>query len=388
MKTYELDRILSRILETHPDLSDINFTPGKPPQVERDGVLCSVCEDFFTTELSPYHTDLLALSLIGRHQSLAETLIRDGACDLSYQLGEKARFRVNIFSSSGHYSIVLRKLTTQIPTISELELPEPFYRMAEEKNGIIFFTGATGMGKTTSLATILNEINQNRSLHIVTLEDPIEYLHPQIQSTFNQRELGLDFSDFAGGLRSALRQAPKVILVGEMRDRETVEIGLSAAETGHLVLTSLHTVDAGQTINRILGMFERAEERMIRIRLAETVRWIVSQRLLPRVAGGRVPAFEILATNLRIQDTIIHGESQGKTFNEIIQAGKSQGMVTFDDSILQLHQAGLIDENTAMGYASRKDVVGRGLDRDRVRRGEATSSIDALELDEGYEERK
>ncbi|MCG8565579.1 MAG: PilT/PilU family type 4a pilus ATPase [Desulfobacterales bacterium] len=384
MKNYQLDRILSRILKKHSNLSDINFTPGKPPQVESDGILTPVCREFFTEELTPFHTDVLALSLIGHRQALADTLLREGACDLSYQLGEKARFRVNIFSSSGHYSLVLRRLTTRIPSISGLQLPDPFLEMAEEKNGIMFFTGATGMGKTTSLAAILDQINNTRSVHIVTLEDPIEYLHPQIESTFNQRELGQDFQDFAGGLRSALRQAPKVILVGEMRDRETVEIGLSAAETGHLVLTSLHTVDAGQTINRILGMFEPAEERMIRLRLAETIRWIVSQRLLPRRDGGRVPAFEIMATNLRVRDSIVNGESEGKTFQDIILAGKSQGMITFDESILGLNEVGIIDEATAMGYASRRDVVGRGLDQARSRRGEKTSSIDALEIDHGY----
>ena len=253
-----------------------------------------------------------------------------------------------------------------------------------KKNGIMFFTGATGMGKTTSLAAILDKINETRSGHIITLEDPIEYMHPHKNSTFNQRELGLDFDSFAGGLRSALRQAPKVILVGEMRDRETVEIGLSAAETGHLVLTSLHTVDAGQTINRILGMFEPAEERMIRLRLAETVRWVVSQRLLPRKGGGRVPAFEIISTNLRVRDTIINGESEGKTFYDIIKSGATQGMITFDDSILDLHGSGLIDEDTAIGYASRKDVVGRGLDQAKSRRGEPTSSIDILEIDRTY----
>jgi twitching motility protein PilT len=221
-------------------------------------------------------------------------------------------------------------------------------------------------------------------VHVITLEDPIEYQHPQKQSTFNQRELGMDFDTFASGLRAALRQAPKVILVGEMRDRETVEIGLSAAETGHLVLSTLHTVDAGQTINRILGMFSTQEEKQIRVRLADTLRWVVAQRLLPKTGGGRVAAFEIMASNLRVRDSILNGESEGKTFNEIIMAGKHQGMVTFDEYIVTLFREGKIDESVAMAYASRKDMVGRGLDSIKSARGESTTQIDSLEIDRSY----
>ncbi len=256
--------------------------------------------------------------------------------------------------------------------------------MATEKNGIILVTGATGSGKSTSLAAVLNEINEHQAVHIVTLEDPVEYQHSHKRSTFNQREMGSDFDTFPSGLRAALRQAPKVILVGEMRDRETVEIGLSAAETGHLVLTTLHTVDAGQTINRILGMFNTDEENQIRIRLADTLRWVVCQRLLPRIGGGRVAAFEIMGTNLRVKDTILHGESEGKTFYEIIQTGKAFGMTTFDDFIVQLYERGSISEETAMAYASRKGLVGRGIDSVKAGRGEATTDIERLEVDQQY----
>lgn len=303
---------------------------------------------------------------------------------MSYQLSTKARFRVNIFSRSGKYAIVLRKLETTIPTIEQLNLPASFHKMAEEKNGIIFVTGATGSGKSTSLAALLDKINATKAVHVITLEDPIEYQHTQKRSTFNQRELGMDFDTFASGLRAALRQAPKVILVGEMRDRETVEIGLSAAETGHLVVSTLHTVDAGQTINRLLGMFSTEEETQVRIRLADTVRWVVAQRLLPKVGGGRVAAFEIMATNLRVKDSILNGESEGKTFNDIIVAGKPQGMISFDEFIVNLYEEGKIDENTAMAYASRKDIVGRGLDRIKSARGESTSGIQSLEIDRSY----
>ncbi|EMS79834.1 type IV pilus twitching motility protein PilT [Desulfotignum phosphitoxidans] len=384
MKKQQVDQILSRMLTAHPNVSDLNLTPGKPLQVESSGKLTRVQMDPDFERLTPFQTEIIALNLIHNDRKLTETLLREGSCDLSYQLGTQARFRVNIFSRSGKYAIVLRKLETQIPTIEDLNLPAPFFKMSEEKNGIIFVTGGTGSGKSTSLAALLDRINDTQAVHVITLEDPIEYQHPQKQSTFNQRELGMDFDTFASGLRAALRQAPKVILVGEMRDRETVEIGLSAAETGHLVLSTLHTVDAGQTINRILGMFSSQEEKQIRVRLADTVRWVVAQRLLPKTGGGRVAAFEIMASNLRVRDTILNGESEGKTYNEIIMAGKPQGMVTFDEYIVSLFREGKIDESVAMAYASRKDMVGRGLDSIKSARGESTTQIDSLEIDRGY----
>jgi twitching motility protein PilT len=385
MKKQQLDHILSKMLEADKNVSDLNFTPGKPLQVESSGELIPVKMEPDFNLLTPFQTEIIALNLINNNRKLTETLIREGSCDLSYQLGNKARFRVNIFSRSGKYSIVLRKLETKIPTIDSLGLPKAFHTMAGVRNGIIFVTGATGSGKSTSLAALLDEINDSKSVHVITLEDPIEYQHTQKRSTFNQRELGIDFDTFANGLRAALRQAPKVILVGEMRDRETVEIGLSAAETGHLVLSTLHTVDAGQTINRILGMFSTDEEKQIRIRLADSVRYVVSQRLLPKVGGGRVAAFEIMATNLRVKDSILNGESEGKTFNDIITAGKAQEMVSFDEYIISLYEEGNITEETASSYASRKDIVGRGLDSIKSARGQTTSQIDTLEIDHGYQ---
>ena len=384
MKKQQIDHILSKMLESHDNVSDLNLTPGKPLQVESSGELVPVKIQPDYKILTAFQTEVFALNLINNDRKLTETLLREGSCDLSYQLGTKARFRVNIFSRSGKFSIVLRRLETTIPTIEGLNLPKSFLPMAEEKNGIIFVTGATGSGKSTSLAALLDRINETKSVHVITLEDPIEYQHSQKKSTFNQRELGMDFDAFSSGLRAALRQAPKVILVGEMRDRETVEIGLSAAETGHLVLTTLHTVDAGQTINRVLGMFSTEEEKQIRIRLADTVRWIVSQRLLPKVGGGRVAAFEIMASNLRVKDSILNGESEGKTFNDIITAGKAQGMIAFDEFIVSLYEEGNIDEATAMAYASRKDIVGRGLDSIKSARGQSTTRIDSLEIDRSY----
>ncbi len=388
MKKQQIDHILSKMLDSHDNVSDLNITPGKPLQVESSGELVAVDMEPGFKVLTPFQTEIFALNLINNNRKLTETLIREGSCDLSYQLGGKARFRVNIFSRSGKYSIVLRKLETKIPTIEELNLPKAFHTMAEEKNGIIFVTGGTGSGKSTSLAALLDKINEKKSVHVITLEDPIEYQHSQKKSTFNQRELGADFDTFPTGLRAALRQAPKVILVGEMRDRETVEIGLSAAETGHLVVSTLHTIDAGQTINRVLGMFHMEEEKQIRIRLADTIRWVVAQRLLPKIGGGRVAAFEIMGSNLRVKDSILNGESEGKTFNEIISAGKAQGMVTFDEYILSLYEKGNISEDIASSYASRKDIVGRGLDVIKSARGETTTNINSLEIDHGYKGRE
>ncbi|MEA1946787.1 MAG: PilT/PilU family type 4a pilus ATPase [Thermodesulfobacteriota bacterium] len=384
MKKQEIDHILSRMLDAYDNVSDLNITVGKPFQVETAGELAIVDMNPPFDEITPFQAEIFALNLLNQNRRLTENLLLEGSCDSSYELPGKARFRVNVFSQRGNYSIVLRKLATKIPTCQELGIPESFLKMAEEKNGFILVTGATGTGKTTSLAAVLNEINDVRSVHVVTLEDPVEYDHPHKMATFNQREMGEDFDSFAHGLRAALRQAPKVILVGEMRDRETVEIGLSAAETGHLVLSTLHTVDAGQTMNRILGMFPVEEENQIRIRLADAIRWIVCQRLLPKVGGGRIAAFEIMSTNLRVKDLILHGESEGKTYYDVIHDGKAFGMTTFDDYIIGLYEKGLITEETAMAYASRKGILGRGIDSIKSSRGEATTDIKDLKVDHGY----
>ncbi len=386
MKKAETDFILTTMLESHGNVSDLNFTAEKPLQVETSGVLTSVEMDPDIGKLTPYQTEMFALNLVGSDRRLCETLVREGSCDSSYYLTGKARFRVNIFSQRSCYSIVMRRLSTSIPSIKHLNLPDVFYKVAKELNGIVLVTGATGSGKSTTLAALLNEVNESKSVHVVTLEDPVEFMHPQKKATFNQRELGADFNAFSSGLRAALRQAPKIILVGEMRDRETVEIGLSAAETGHLVMSTLHTVDAGQTINRILGMFSKEEEAQIRIRLADTVRWIVGQRLLPKVGGGRVAALEIMGSNLRISDSILHGESEGKTYYDIITASKTFGMQTFDQAILDLFKEGKVSEETALSYCSRKGIVGRGMDTIKSARGEKTTDIDELSMDGEYGE--
>ena len=384
MRKQQIDYILTTMLESFENVSDLNITVDKPFQVESSGELIPVSLNPPISRLTPFQTEIVALNLINGDRRLTSALITEGSCDSSYELAGRARFRVNIFSQKSCYSTVMRQLASRVPTIEELGLPRAFFKMTEEKNGIVLLSGATGTGKTTSLAAVLNEINEKRAVHVVTLEDPVEYVHSQKKATFNQRELGVDFASFASGLRAALRQAPKVILVGEMRDRETVEIALSAAETGHLVLSTVHTIDAGQAINRIIGMFSEKEERQIRIRLADTIRWIACQRLLPKTGGERVAAFEIMGTNLRVQESIIHGEAEGKTFYEIIQGGQPFGMMTFDQCIPDLFKKGLITEQTALSYASRKSVVGRAVDSIKAARGEKTTSIEDLAIDRAY----
>jgi twitching motility protein PilT len=380
MRRHELDYILSRMLDYEHEVSDLNFTVDKPLQVESFGELVPVEVDPPIERLTPFQTELVALNLIGGNRRLTEDLLRTGSCDASYSLSDTARFRVNIFSQRGNNSIVLRKLNTEIPTLENLGMPGIFLEAAKEKTGLVLVTGATGSGKTTTLAAILNEINENRSVHVITLEDPVEYVHPQKRATFNQRELGIDFDTFSNGLRAALRQAPKVILVGEMRDRQTVEIGLTAAETGHLVLASLHTIDAGQTINRIVGMFETEEHDQVRVRLADTLRWVISQRLVPRVGGGRAALLEIMGSNLRTKESIQIGESEGKTFYEIIEASHTFGWRTFDHSVLEAYEDGLITEETAMLHCTKRGSVSRGIDNVKKRRGEAITDVNNLRM--------
>ena len=384
MRKAEIDDLLTAMLDSHDNVSDLNLTVDRPMQVESSGQLVGVAVDPSIESLTPFQTEIFALNLINGDRRLSQIFVTQGSCDCSYFLAGRARFRVNIFQQRGNLSIVCRKLETTIPTLEDLKLPDAFRKMLDEKNGMILVTGATGSGKSTSLAALLNEINATRSIHIVTLEDPVEFVHPNRKATFNQRELGTDFDEFSSGLRAALRQAPKIILVGEMRDRETVELGLKASETGHLVLSTLHTVSAGQTVNRIVGMFDQEEEKQIRQRLADTLRWVVGQRLLPKIGGGRVAVHDILANTIRSRESILNGESEGKTFYEIQEGGETYGMQTFDQAIIRAFEAGLITEETAVIYATRKAVVQRGTDVIKQKRGEKTTDIEGLRLDVDY----
>jgi len=368
------------MLASQKEVSDLLFTVDRPLQVESYGELKPVAIDPPIEKLTPFQMETLALNIIGDNLQLVEHLLKNGSCDSAYALTDKARFRVNIFSQRGNYSAVLRQLTTKIPTLEKLNLPEIFKELPKEKTGLILVTGATGSGKSTTLAAVLNEINEAKSVHVVTLEDPVEFVHPHKKATFNQREQGIDFNSFANGLRAALRQAPKVILVGEMRDQETVKIALSAAETGHLVLSTLHTVNAGETINRILGMFEATDQEQIRIRLADSLRWIVSQRLSPKIGGGRHALLEIMGNSMRTQETIRLGESEGKTFYEIIEASYTFGWRTFDQACVEGFEKGIITEETALLYCSKKGVVQQRIDFIKKERGEITSTVGSLKM--------
>ena len=375
MRRNELDYVLGTMLEYRANVSDLIFTVDKPPQVEAEGLLVPVPLDPPVERLTPFQTEMLALNLIGGNPRLLDDLLRTGSCDTSYTVMDKARFRVNIFSQRGNYSIVLRKLNTRIATLKDLNLPEILHQCAKEKTGLVLVTGATGSGKSTTLAALLDEINDTKAVHIVTLEDPVEFVYTQKSATINQREMGADFDNFATGLRAALRQAPKIILVGEMRDRATVEIALSAAETGHLVMSTLHTIDAGQTINRILGMFDTEEQEQVRHRLADTLRWIVGQRLAPQIGGGRRALLEIMGSNLRTKESIVFGEGEGKSFNEIIEASYTFGWRSFDQSCLEAYEQGIITEETAMLYCSKRGPVQRGIDNIKKKRGENTTEF-------------
>jgi twitching motility protein PilT len=382
MRQPELDAVLGAMLDTHPGISDLVFSVNRPLQVESFGELKeAVISTPSIRKLTRYQTEQLALTILGNQRHLLRDLAMRGACDCSYSLQDRARFRVNIFKQRGNFAIIMRKAQSEMPSLTSLGLSQIFRDMAREKNGLILVTGATGSGKTTTLSAILNEINESQSVHVVTLEDPIEYIHQHKKATFNQRELGADFDTFPNGLRSALRQAPKVILVGEMRDRATVEIALTAAETGHLVLSTIHTINAGQSINRILGMFDLAEETQLRLRLSETLRYIVSQRLAPKVNGGRIMINEIMGSNLRTREAVALAEADGRSFYEIIEANATFGWTTFDQSLSRAYQSGLVTEDTANLYATNKAKMTRYIDNVKKQRGLEHEQESGLKLD-------
>ena len=358
----DVDSLLSSMIESFEGVSDLFFVVGKPPQVEAYGKLKSYPDDSPAAILTPNKVEDLAVFLMNGIERLQRDFMALGACDCSYGIEGFARFRVNIFRQNGHHAIVMRKLNSMIPTLDKLGLQPVFREMIKEKTGLIFVTGATGSGKTTTLAAMLNELNQQNEIHIVTLEDPIEFMHSHAKATFSQRELGRDFPEFAAGLRSALRQAPKVILVGEIRDRETMEIALTAGETGHIVYSTLHTINAGQTVNRILGFFGKDEEQLVRERLADTLRYVVSQRLIPKIGGGRLMINEIMGSNLRTRETLLLGEGESRSYAEIIEASAPYGWRTFDQALVEAYSKELITEESAMIFSTSKSKVRQGVD--------------------------
>src|SRR6202165_852536 len=350
-----LAKVLQQMLEVSDKVSDLIFSPGRPPQVELvsklQGVPIAGLE-----KLTPAQTYAIAKLIIGNHEASLESLEKFGSTDLSFGVPGMSRFRVNIFKQRGTYAIVMRVIPPRPPRFEDLDLPPQLREIVELKNGIVLVTGPTGSGKSSTLAAIIDLINETKFYHIVTIEDPIEFLHGHKNSTIHQRELHSDTPNFALALRAALRQAPKVILVGEMRDRETMEVALEAAETGHLVLSTLHTIDASNTGERIIGVFPKNEEKIIRTRLAQSFRFIVSQRLLPRADGsGRVAAIELLKATSRTKEYIERGESEGKSLMDAMAQGETEGMQTFDGEIEKLVRSGVVSKQDGLAYSSNSN---------------------------------
>ena len=348
-QTVSTPALLAAMLKTSAKISDLFLSPGKPPLVEVNGKLSPTGPRALTAD----DTRRIAGDLIGDNKHALATLREQGSCDVSYSLPSEARFRVNIFMQRGSCAIVMRVIPGKIPDFAALNLPAELKEISALRNGIVLVTGPTGSGKSSTLAAIIDLINQEQSYHILTIEDPIEFLHSHKNCVVHQRELHSDTPSFALALRAALRQAPKVILVGEMRDKETIEIALEAAETGHLVLSTLHTIDASKTVERIIGVFPQPEQHMVRTRLAKTFRYIVSQRLIPRKDGsGRVAAMEILKSSLRTREYVERGEGDGKTLLDAMRSASTEGMQYFDGEIQKLIREGIISQDTGLAYAT------------------------------------
>ena len=345
--------LLSAMLRVSKKVSDLIFSPGRPPQVELDGQLVPVKIEQVPV-LSAEDTTRIAGEFIGQNRVALDKLRKEGSCDISYSLPKLARFRVNIFTQRGSCAIVMRVIPTTVPDFETFNLPPQLAEICDMKNGIVLVTGPTGSGKSSTLAAIIDKINNEKAYHIVAIEDPIEFMHPHKKCTIHQRELHSDTPSFALALRAALRQAPKVILVGEMRDRETIETALEAAETGHLVLSTLHTVDASKTVERIIGVFDLGEQQAIRSRFSKTFRYIVSQRLMPRAGGGRVAAMEILKATMRTREYVEKGESEGKTLTDAMRDGQLDGMQHFDMVIEKMIRDGVVDYETGLVYATNR----------------------------------
>ena len=355
MSLLDIAPIIEQMLLVSDKVSDLNFSCGQKPQVEINGVLYPA-SPIGLGKLTAFQTEMIAMSLLRDTPDAADQLARTRTADLSYAISGKCRFRVNIFQQRNSYSIVMRVIPHEIPSFESLRMPPVLAEIADIRNGVVLLTGPTGSGKSSTLAAIIDRINETKSYHIVTIEDPIEFLHNHKKSTINQREVGADTKDFASALRAALRQAPKVILVGEMRDLETAEIALEAAETGHLVLSTLHTIDASKTIDRIIGLYPKNEERIIRTRLAQTFRFIVSQRLIPTADGkGRIAAVEILKSNPRTREYIEKGETEGKTLLDAIKDGEIDGMQDFDSVIRKMVEQKLITMDDGLSFATNKN---------------------------------
>lgn len=354
MSTINFSQVVQQMLSVSDKISDLIFSPGRPPQVELIGKLTPVNIPGMEV-LTPAHTTGIARALIGSNKFAEESLEKNGSADLSFSLTGLSRFRVNIFKQRGTIAIIMRVVPNEVPTFEQLGVPIVLKEVAELKNGIVLVTGPTGSGKSSTLAAIIDLINSTKYYHIVTIEDPIEFMHRHKNSTVHQRELYSDTSTFAYALRAALRQAPKVILVGEIRDLETCEVALEASETGHLVLSTLHTTDAVKTVERLIGLFPKSQEHIIRMRLAGAFRFIASQRLIAKADGkGRVAAIEILKSTARTRDYIEKGEREGKSLYDAMRDGNLDGMQVFDLEIEQMIRKGVITMNDGLAYATNR----------------------------------
>lgn len=354
MSTINFSQVVQTMLVVSDKISDLIFSPGRPPQVELIGKLTPVHVPGMEL-LTPAHTAGVAKALIGSNKTAEESLEKYGSADLSFGLTGLSRFRVNVFKQRGTYAIVMRVVPNEIPSFEQLGVPPVLKEVADMKNGIVLLTGPTGAGKSSTLAAIIDLINETKHYHIVTIEDPVEFLHRHKKCTVHQRELHSDTSSFAYALRAALRQAPKVILVGEIRDLETCEVALEASETGHLVLSTLHTTDAVKTVERLIGMFPKSQEHIIRMRLAGAFRFIVSQRLIPRADGrGRVAAIEVLKSTARTRDYVEKGEREGKSLYDAMKDGNLDGMQVFDGELERMIRTGIITMSEGLAYATNR----------------------------------
>jgi twitching motility protein PilT len=380
ISTEELDRLLLAMVQSAEGISDLLFVAGKPPQVEVHGMLELPAFEPPEPVLTADRIESFARTIINDNPKLRRDLEEHGSCDCSYELKNFCRFRANIYRQNGSFAMVLRRLQPLVPTMDALGLAPVFREIVKEKTGLIFVTGGSGNGKTTTLAALMNEINVTEKVHVVTLEDPVEFLHPPLKCTFSQRELGRDFFNFPDGLRAALRQAPKVILVGEIRDRETMEIALTAGETGHLVFSTLHTISAGQTIHRILGMFTKDEEPQVRERLEGSLRYIVGQRLVPKKNGGLLLVTELMGSSLRTREAIALGENENRRLHDIIESGTTNGWHSFEQSLLKAYEEDLITEETALLYCVNKPTMRQRLDIANSRRRRVAKPMDAVSM--------
>ena len=345
----ELNEILSVAVKARG--SDIHIKSGLPPVVRIDGKLRPIPN---APRMTPDQMQGIAFGIMNEKQK--NTFAEKLEMDLSYGVPGLGRFRVSVYMQRGTIGMVLRSIPYNIPSLDSLNLPPVLKKLSQEERGLILVTGTTGSGKSTTLAAIVDYVNQNRTCNIITVEDPVEYLHKDKRSIISQREIGFDTLSFANALRGALRQDPDVILVGEMRDMETIETALTAAETGHLVMSTLHTLDAAETINRIIAVFPPFQQRQIRIQLASVIKGVISQRLVPRADGkGRVPAVEVMIATNRIRECIDDKEKTKQIHDAIAQGFVSYGMQTFDQSLMQLYTKQLITYDEALRQSTNPD---------------------------------